>query len=81
LRLLAVNTYTVTAALAAGGGYGAATGTSGTFTITAAPTASFGTMSFSPAASEPQGTSQAITISDTLTFSGAKPSGAVTFMC
>ena len=79
IAALAVNTYTVTAALAAAGDYGAASGTSGTFAITAAPTASFGTMSFSPAASEPAGTSQAITISDTLTFSGAKPSGAVTF--
>jgi hypothetical protein len=80
IAALAANTYTVTAALAAGGGYAATTGASGTFTITAALTASFGTMSFSPAASEPQGTNQAITISDTLTFSGAKPSGAVTYV-
>jgi hypothetical protein len=37
-------------------------------------------MTFSPAATEPQGTSQAITISDTLTYSGPAPTGAVTYV-
>jgi len=40
----------------------------------------FGTMSFSPAATEPYGTSQAITIADTLAYTGAtKPTGTFTF--
>jgi hypothetical protein len=40
----------------------------------------FGTMSFSPAATEPYGTNQAITITDTLTYTGGtKPTGAVSF--
>jgi hypothetical protein len=69
---------TITASYAGvSGSFGASSGTT-TVTVSALA-ASFGTMSFSPAASEPQGTSQAITISDTLTFNGAKPSGAVTF--
>jgi hypothetical protein len=43
-------------------------------------TPTFGTMSFSPAASEPFGTAQAITISDTLAYTGAAaPTGAVKF--
>jgi len=42
--------------------------------------ATFGTMSFSPASTELQGASQAITISDTLTYGGPQPSGAVTFV-
>jgi hypothetical protein len=44
IAALAVNSYTVTAAIAAAGNYGAATGASGTFTITAPTT---GTIKFS----------------------------------
>jgi hypothetical protein len=45
-------------------------------------TPALGTVAFSPAASEPFGTSQAITISDTLSWVGIgqAPSGAVTFV-
>ncbi len=42
--------------------------------------ATIGTMSFSPAATEPQGTSVAVTISDTVTYSGGQPTGALTFV-
>jgi sugar lactone lactonase YvrE len=44
------------------------------------PAVTFGTMSFSPAASEPQGTSQAVTISDTVSYNYVIPTGAVTFV-
>jgi len=43
-------------------------------------TATFGTMSFSPAAIEGQGTSQVVTISDTVTYGGVQPTGAVKFV-
>jgi hypothetical protein len=45
-------------------------------------TPTFGTMTFSPAASEPYGTAQAITISDTLAYTGggSAPTGAVKFV-
>ena len=45
-------------------------------------TPTFGAMSFSPAATETYGTSQIVTISDTLVYtgSGAVPTGAVTFV-
>jgi len=72
-------TYPITAVFATDTNYLASSTATATLTITAS-TASFGTMSFSPAATEPMGTSQAITISDTLTFNGAKPSGAVTYV-
>ena len=79
IAALPVAAYTVTASLAALGNYNAATGTSGTFTITAT-TPTFGTMTFSPASTEPYGTSQIITISDPLTYTGALPTGAVKFV-
>jgi subtilase family serine protease len=77
--LTAGNNYPITASFATDTNYLASTTATGTLTVTA-NTASFGTMSFSPAATEPQGTSQAITISDILTFSGAAPTGAVTYV-
>ena len=65
IAALTTQGYTVTAAYAADANYNAASGVSGTFTITKA-TPTFGTMSFSPAASEAYGSSQIVTISDTL---------------
>jgi uncharacterized repeat protein (TIGR03803 family) len=49
-------------------------------TVTVPALATFGSMSFSPAATEPQGTSVAVTISDTVTYNSAQPTGAVTFV-
>ncbi|HZL28526.1 MAG TPA: Ig-like domain repeat protein [Acidobacteriaceae bacterium] len=40
----------------------------------------FGTMTFAPVATEPYGTNQAVTISDTLSYSGGQPGGAVTYV-
>jgi hypothetical protein len=74
-----VNSYSVTASLAAAGNYTSATGTSASFVVTAT-TPVFGTMSFSPTATEPYGTNQAIVITDTLSYTGALPTGAVTFV-
>ncbi len=52
---------------------------SGNYVINKA-TPTFGTMGFSPAATEPYSVSQAITITDSLSYTGStKPSGAVTF--
>lgn len=81
IAALTVNSYTVAAAFAGDTNYNTATGTSGTFNITKA-TPVFGTMTFSPAATEPFGTSQSITISDTLTYpsTGTVPTGGVTFV-
>jgi hypothetical protein len=78
---LAIGTYTndLTASIPAASPFTAAS-TTATLSIVA-PTATFGTMAFSPAASENQGTSQAITISDPLTYNGGTaPSGATTFV-
>ena len=78
---LPVNGYTVTATYAAQTdvNYAGSTGASGTFTI-AKLTPTFGTMSFSPVASQTYGTSQSVTVSDTLSYTGTvTPTGAVTF--
>lgn len=48
--------------------------------VVTSPTVVFGTMTFSPAAAETYGTNQPITISDTLTYSGAQPTGTVTYV-
>jgi large repetitive protein len=80
IAALSTNGYTVTASYATDANYIAATGASGTFTISKA-TPSFGMMNFSPSGTEPYGTNQAITISDTLTYTGATaPVGAVTYI-
>jgi hypothetical protein len=75
-----VGSYTITAAFS---GDGTANPTSATtpFSITK-QTPTFGAMTFSPAATEPYGTSQIITISDTLIFTGGglAPTGAVTYV-
>jgi subtilase family serine protease len=74
---LAVNTYTVTASYTTDTDYAAATGT-GSFSVTKA-TPTFGTMTFTPT-SEVYGTSQTLSISDTLAYTGpTKPTGAVSF--
>jgi sugar lactone lactonase YvrE len=79
---LAANNYPsdITASFATVGNYSAASA-SNTLTITK-QTPTFGTMSFSPLAAEPYGTSQAITISDTLSYTGggSAPTGAVTYV-
>jgi hypothetical protein len=56
-----------------------ASATSAPFNITAT-TPIFGTMSFSPTSTAPAGTNQIITISDTVTYTGGQPTGAVTFV-
>jgi subtilase family serine protease len=78
---LAGNTYTgyLAASVAAGGNYTSASGSDNL--VVNKGVVSFGTMSFTPATSEPYGTSQAITISDTLSYGGGtKPTGAVTYV-
>ena len=78
IAALTAQGYTVTAAYTADANYNAVSGASGTFTITKA-TPIFGTLSFSPA-SESYGTSQIVTISDSLSYAGATaPTGEVTF--
>ncbi len=79
IAALTTQGYMVTAAYTADANYNATSGASGTFTITKA-TPTFGTMSFSPASSEAYGTSQIVTISDSLSYAGVTaPTGAVTF--
>jgi fibro-slime domain-containing protein len=79
IAALPVGSYTVTASIATDCVYAAATGASGSLTITKSQPL-FGTMTFSPAATEPLGTNQAITISDTLSYPGVRPTGAVAYV-
>ncbi len=75
-----VGSYTITAAFSGDSGTNPSSATT-PFSITK-QTPTFGTMTFSPAASEPYGTAQAITISDTLIFTGGglAPTGAVKYV-
>jgi sugar lactone lactonase YvrE len=79
IAALAVNAYSVSGSIAADSNYSAATAASGTFTITKT-TPVFGTMTFSPSATGYQGVSQAVTISDTVTFSSTAGIGAVAYV-
>ncbi|HUA97161.1 MAG TPA: Ig-like domain repeat protein [Terracidiphilus sp.] len=79
IAALPVAVYTVPGSFAGDANYAPATASSGTFTITKAQPR-FGTMTFSPAATEPYGTSQIVTISDTLSYVGPQPTGAVTYV-
>jgi sugar lactone lactonase YvrE len=80
IAALSPQPYAVTVAYTGDAYYSAETGTSGTFEIQKS-TPAFGTMTFSPASSETYGTSQIVTISDSLIYSGAgsAPAGVVTF--
>jgi uncharacterized repeat protein (TIGR03803 family) len=73
-------TYPGTPSFAGDSNYGATTGSTSNFTVTQGVPVWGTTNTISPASSEPQGTSQAITFSDTLSFLGATaPTGSVTF--
>jgi hypothetical protein len=75
---LAVNNYTVTSTEAASGNYGSTTG-SGSFSVTQG-TPSFGAVTFSPVSSVAYGTTQAVTVSVQLSYTGnVAPTGTVTF--
>jgi hypothetical protein len=79
IRALPVGHYMVAESFAGDCNHAPATAASGDFTVTQ-ETLTFGTMTFSPAANEPYGASQIVTIDDTLTFATVPPTGAVTYV-